>query len=103
VLEIFELFGTRDCYDGYEGHLNQMDRFTTCHLTIVVPTQLEYISMLLIVLSAVAAIIFLLLYFYIRKRIKKRYIEAKIKRRQARRAVDDEEEADAGKGKKAKK
>jgi len=26
VLEIFEKFGGRDCYDGYEGHENEMDR-----------------------------------------------------------------------------
>ena len=35
VLEIFEKFGGRSCWDGYEGTENEMDRFTTCHLTIV--------------------------------------------------------------------
>jgi hypothetical protein len=57
VLEIFEIFGTRDCWEGYEGIENEMDRFTTCHLTIVVPTQLEYISLTLIILSVVVFII----------------------------------------------
>mmetsp|Transcript_11006 Transcript_11006/g.22017 ORF Transcript_11006/g.22017 Transcript_11006/m.22017 type:complete len:250 (+) Transcript_11006:59-808(+) len=110
VLELFEVFGSRDCWEGYEGHQNGMDRFTTCHLTIVVPTQMEYVSMTLIILSVVVGLIGAAVYWYIRKRIKKRALEAKIKRRQARRAVDDvdgePEEApapDAKKGKKGKK
>ena len=95
MLEIFEKFGTRDCYDGYEvglvrplagkrhlgltsalllpctqGHENQMDRFTTCHLTIVVPTNIEYISMTLIIMSVIFAMIAAVVYTYIRKRIK---------------------------------
>jgi len=86
-----------------------MDRFTTCHLTIVVPTQLEYISLLLIILAIVMALIGLCAYNIVRKRIKRKALEAKIKRRAARKAVDDveEKEEDAkgkkGKGKKGKK
>ncbi len=41
VLEVFEVFGSTDCYDGYEGPMNEMDRFTTCHLSIVVPNTIE--------------------------------------------------------------
>jgi len=105
VLEIFEKFGERDCYEGYEGNMNEMDRFHTCHLTILVPTTLEYISQLLIILSIALAVLGLAMYMYIRKRIRKRYLEAKIKRRQARRAVEDVEgnEEDAFKEKGAKK
>jgi hypothetical protein len=102
VLEIFEKFGGRDCYDGYEGHENAMDRFTTCHLTIIVPTQLEYISMNLIIIGAFLFFAGFTAYIYIRKRIKRRYLEAKLKRRQARRAVDDEPEGEDKGTKKAK-
>lgn len=83
--------------------MNEMDRFTTCHLTIVVPTQLEYISPLLIVIAIVMALVGLCAYNTIRKRIKRKALEAKIQRRAARKAVDDVEEKDEGaKGKKGK-
>ena len=81
----------------YEGHENEMDRFTTCHLAIVVPTPIEYISMTLILLSVVVAMLGSCVYWYVRKRIKKKYLEAKIKRRAARRAVDDTGDDEGGK------
>ena len=38
VLDVDEMFGTRDCYDGYEGAVDEYDRYQTCHMIIYAPT-----------------------------------------------------------------
>jgi len=38
VLALNEVFGTRNCYSGYEGLVDSDDMFRSCHLTIYEPS-----------------------------------------------------------------
>lgn len=90
LLEPHETFGTRSCRRGYEGTVNETyDRYISCHLEIFTPTVLEAWTLTLIILSAVLAIVILVMYVYIRRKIKMRYLRAKIHRRRARRSPEE--------------
>uniref|UniRef100_A0A7S2SRM0 EGF-like domain-containing protein n=1 Tax=Rhizochromulina marina TaxID=1034831 RepID=A0A7S2SRM0_9STRA len=95
VLEVFEVFGSRDCFRGYEGHLNQMDRFTSCHLSIASPVWYEYLSIFLIITSTISTFLLLIVYCYVRQKIQHQRRQAKIRRRQALRELHESKEAEA--------
>uniref|UniRef100_A0A7S2AR06 EGF-like domain-containing protein n=1 Tax=Octactis speculum TaxID=3111310 RepID=A0A7S2AR06_9STRA len=85
VLAPNEMFGTRACYDGYEGAINEYDQFTSCHMNIYVPTWFELSSRWLIWTITIGLLVFNILYFYVREQLKKKWLEAKIARRRSRR------------------
>lgn len=100
-------FGTRDCADGYEGNQDGMDRWTTCHLRILVPSFWVRYTRLLITLSVLFGFFGLILYSVIRRRLKRQYLLAKMERRRSRRSSEDgaaggKKKAGAGGGAKKK-
>ena len=76
-------FGTRDCAEGYEGNQDAMDRWTSCHLTIYVPTWYIRYTRRIIAISVVAGFFALIAYETIRRRLKRQYLLAKIERRRS--------------------
>ena len=65
--------GTRDCYDGYEGVVDEYERYQTCHMMIYVPaTWLERNTILLLTIAGGALIFGSVAYFYIRRKLKQR-------------------------------
>jgi hypothetical protein len=62
-----------------------MNRFTTCHQTVYVPTSTEVQSLTLIVTFAVLGFFVLVFYRYASVRIKRKFLLAKIERRKTRR------------------
>ena len=82
-------FGTRECRAGYEGNLNEDDRWTSCHLKIYEPSILEQFTRIIIVLSSFFGFIALMMYNMIRRRLKRQYLLAKIERRRSRRSSEE--------------
>eukprot|EP00598_Pedospumella_elongata_P012679 CAMPEP_0185006192 /NCGR_PEP_ID=MMETSP1098-20130426/83933_1 /TAXON_ID=89044 /ORGANISM="Spumella elongata, Strain CCAP 955/1" /LENGTH=2045 /DNA_ID=CAMNT_0027534327 /DNA_START=353 /DNA_END=6490 /DNA_ORIENTATION=+ len=78
-------FGTRSCQYGYEGNVDELDRFTTCHQTIYVPSATERDSLVLIIVLSVLGFLGIILYDTASRRLKRRFLLAKIERRRTRR------------------
>ena len=78
-------FGSTDCYYGFEGNVDELDRFTTCHQTIYAPTSTERDSLLFIILFSCLGFIAIVSYRYVSARVKRRFLLAKIERRRSRR------------------
>jgi len=90
LLAPYEIFGTRSCRRGYEGTVSEKyDRFISCHLRIFTPTVLEIWTITLTICSSVLGIIILVMYVYIRRRMKQKYLQAKIERRRNRRSSEE--------------
>ena len=66
--------GTRDiCYDGYEGVVDEYERYQTCHMMSYVPaTWLERNPILLLMIAGGALIFGSVAYFYSRRKLKQR-------------------------------
>lgn len=82
-------FGSTDCRYGYEGNVDELERFTTCHQTIYFPTATEHASVALIVSFSVCGFIALVLYRYASVRLRRRFLLAKIERRRSKRSSAD--------------
>merc|ERR1711871_1400030 len=80
----------RDCYDGYEGNVDDKSRFTSCHLAIYVPTWWERDSVILIAVAAVLALLGSVGYFILKKKLKQRYLLAKAERRRSRKSSSED-------------
>lgn len=92
LLEPYEIFGTRSCRRGYEGTVNETyDRYMSCHLKIFTPTVWEYWTITIIIVSSIASVVILVMYVYIRRKIKLKYLQAKIERRRSRRSSEESE------------
>ena len=78
-------FGSTDCYYGFEGNVDELDRFTTCHQTIYVPTSSQRDSLLFIILFSCLGFLAIVSYRYVSARVKRRFLLAKIERRRSRR------------------
>jgi hypothetical protein len=89
-------FGTTNCYYGYEGNVDEFDRFTTCHQTIYRPSSTEEQSLAFIVAFSVVGFFVLIVYRFASVRIKRRFLLAKIERRRTRR--DSEASMQSGDG-----
>jgi len=98
VLDVDEMFGTRDCYDGYEGAVDEYDRYQTCHMIIYAPTDEERYTVTIITIGVTLTAVLSVAYFYIRRKLKQRWLQAKIERRRSRRSS---EESITNKGKNA--
>ena len=83
------MFGTRSCVSGYEGIVDENDYFLSCHLSIVEPMMTVRYSFNIGVIGSIVAVVGSGLYVYIRRRLKRRYILAKIERRKSRRSSED--------------
>ena len=56
VLAPNEVFGTRNCYSGYEGSVDGEDLFTSCHLVIYEPSFYVRHTRAVLALSIISAI-----------------------------------------------
>jgi hypothetical protein len=82
-------FGSTDCAYGYEGNVDEFDRFTTCHQTIYVPSSTERDSVALISAFSVCGFLAAVAYYYVNERVKQRYLLAKIERRRSKRSSEE--------------
>ncbi len=90
-------FGTTDCAYGYEGNVDEMDRFTTCHQTVFLPSSSQRDSITLIVVFVFLGFLGTVAYYYLSAKIKKRMLLAKIERRRSKRSSEESLlKADAG-------
>ena len=64
--------GTRDCYDGYDGVVDEYERYRPAICMIYVPTLLERNTILLPTIAGGALIFGSVAYFYIRRKLKQR-------------------------------
>jgi len=82
-------FGSVDCAYGYEGNVDEMDRFTTCHQTVFLPSSSQRDSVALIVVFVFFGFLGSVGYYYVSARIKKRMLLAKIERRRSKRSSEE--------------
>lgn len=82
-------FGSTDCEFGYEGNVDEMDRFTSCHLTIYVPSSNEKSSLAFIIVFSVLGFFAIIAYRYAYERVKRRFLLAKIERRRSKRSSEE--------------
>jgi hypothetical protein len=81
-------FGSTSCAHGYQGDVDNYDHFTSCHMTIYVPSSLEYNSITLMVSLSVSGFVVVLIYYFLRERLRRRYLLAKIEKRRNRRSEE---------------
>jgi len=82
-------FGSTDCEFGYEGNVDEMDHFISCHLTIYVPSQNEKSSLTLIIVFSVLGFFGIVAYRYAYERVKRSFLLAKIERRRSKRSSEE--------------
>jgi len=83
------VFGSRDCASGYEGNTDHMDRFTTCHLSIYVPSQMERDSVIYVSVFTIIGFFVVLTYYFIQRRLQRKYLLAQIERRRSKRSSEE--------------
>ena len=67
-----------DCYYGYEGNVNEMDQFVTCHQTIYRPSGLEQYSVEIIAVLVTLGFVTGVTYYFVSARLRQKFILAKI-------------------------
>jgi hypothetical protein len=82
-------FGTTDCYEGYEGNVDDLDYFTTCHQTIYNPSKLDKVSLTLIITFSVLGFVACVIWFFLKNRLRKRWLMQKIERRRSKRSSEE--------------
>jgi hypothetical protein len=82
-------FGSTDCAQGYEGNMNDLDEFVTCHLNIYEPSSIERSSVQIVLAVVIVAVIFSMFYYFFAARIRRRILLAKIERRRSKRSSED--------------
>ena len=83
------VFGSTSCAQGYEGNVNELDAFISCHLDIYVPTDTERSSVQIILGMVLAVFLVSLLYYFLAARIRRRMLIAKIERRRSKRSSEE--------------
>ena len=83
LLESNEIYGTRACKSGYEGVIDEFDRFMSCHLIIKEPAEgiaglYEAHLIAVMVIGGIAFGCGVVLYFYLRQKIKAMALKAKM-------------------------
>lgn len=91
-------FGTTDCRFGFEGNVDDMDHFTTCHQTIYFPTSTDRDSLALIIAFSVVGFFGIIFYRFASVRLRRKFLLAKIERRRTKRS-SEESMLSAGSGK----
>jgi len=89
ILRPDENFGTRKCWSGYEGIVDENDFFQSCHMTIYEPSYLVRHTTELATWGCVLLVMCVLIYVYVKRRMHKRRKRAKIERRQSIRPVGE--------------
>ena len=84
-----EMFGSRDCAAGFEGAADDLDRYISCHMVIAVPTMFTRYTFDFVVYFSILATVASGSYIYIRRRMRRKYILAKIERRKSRRSSEN--------------
>lgn len=85
-----ELFGTRECFSGYEGVVDQYDRFMSCHMKIKEPNgALEEHAVLLLVICSILGFVSIVSYVFLRRRLKQIARRRKEQRRKSRRSSEE--------------
>jgi len=72
------IFGSTDCAEGYEGNVNDMDQFTTCHLTIYKPVLLERNTQQMVAGIVLAGLTISIVYYFVAARLKQKFLLAKV-------------------------
>ena len=83
------IFGTQSCSYGHEGNVDDMDRFTTCHLTVYLPKDYERYTVIYLSVGVTVLFVITVTYFFVRERLRKMYLLAKIERRRSRRSSEE--------------
>ena len=90
VLKPNEIFGTRDCWSGYEGIVAEdNDFYRSCHLTIFEPDYMIRHTIGLAFWGCILILIGISLFIYTRWNLQKRELREKIERRKSLRQVND--------------
>jgi len=90
------MYGTQDCWSGYEGYVNEeIDRFTSCHLTIYEPDYITKHSVSLLSWGCGLFILCVFIYCNIKRRMHRRFVHKKIERRRRRRPAEKNHNAHA--------
>jgi hypothetical protein len=89
VLEPNQMFGTRDCSNGFEGLLDHRDRYKSCHMTIKVGSAFEMYTFDIALFTSIGALVVTGASIYLKRRWKRRGILAKIERRKSRRSSEE--------------
>ena len=74
---------------GYEGNVNEMDQFITCHQTIYRPGTMERYSVEIIAILTVLGFVIGTTYYFVRARLRQKFILAKIERRRSKRSSEE--------------
>lgn len=82
-------FGTTDCAFGYEGNVNDIDQFTTCHQTIYYPTSRDRASEGLLIGFSIFGFFLIIFYRVASQRLRRKFLLAKIERRKTKRSSED--------------
>lgn len=90
------IYGRFDCIDGYEGNLNADGTFSSCHLKIYVPTWLERYSHVILIVGVLSFIAAVIGYLWLRRKLKKRFLQLKAERRRERRMAEDADKQEKG-------
>lgn len=85
ILKPDELFGTRDCWSGYEGLVDDQDFYRSCHMTIYEPSYIIRHTISLITWGTILSLVGLVSYLCFKRRAHKRKIKAKIEQRKSQR------------------
>ena len=88
-LEPGQAYGRYTCLDGFEGRESATGGFSTCHLSLKVPTFVERYTLLLLGISIGIILLGLCIFVCVRYRILKR-AKAHRKKRRRRKDVDDD-------------
>ena len=84
------MFGTRSCRRGFEGTVNETyDRYMSCHMLIKIPSSFEAWTLTWLIVISMFIGMVTVTYFYIRRKIKRKYLLAKIERRRSRRSSEE--------------
>ena len=85
VLEPNELFGTRDCWSGYEGAVDEYDDFISCHMVIYEPDYFTENTMDIVIGTSVSIALILISSWYIKRKLHNRQQQKRMERRKQRR------------------
>jgi hypothetical protein len=70
VLAPNEMFGTRSCSAGYEGLVDDNDKFMSCHMKIYEPTIFVRHSGVIVIFCTITLLVGCCTFFYVRRKMK---------------------------------
>lgn len=85
------VFGTKSCYDGFQGIEDEQGRFMSCHLQIYVPSFFEEYSVSFVTILSTGCFFAMVIWHYIRRRRKRKFLLEKAYRLKK---MEEQEEAE---------